>query len=122
LPKERLLQAGLLQGSPLSPILFLFFNADLVQQKIDGKGGAIAFVDDYSIWVVGLLRPRIATTVATATVVTHTRNTPETATAVATATAVVTTTATVFVTVFVIVFVTVFVITVATAAAAACGM
>ena len=61
-----------------------------------------------------LLRPRIATTVATATVVTHTWNTPETATAVATATAVVTT--------IVTVFVTLFVITVATAAAAAYGM
>jgi hypothetical protein len=37
----------------LSPILFLFFNADLIQQKIDSKGGAIAFVDDYTAWVVG---------------------------------------------------------------------
>ena len=32
---QHLLQAGLPQGSPLSPILFLFFNADLVQRKID---------------------------------------------------------------------------------------
>jgi hypothetical protein len=46
-------QAGLPQGSPLSPILFLFFNADLVQQQIDQNGGAIAFVDDYTAWVVG---------------------------------------------------------------------
>ena len=45
-------QAGLPQGSPLSPILFLFFNADLVQQRIDHNGGAIAFVDDYTAWVV----------------------------------------------------------------------
>ncbi|KAM5344607.1 hypothetical protein ACJ41O_013142 [Fusarium nematophilum] len=30
-------QAGLPQGSPLSPILFLFFNADLVQQHIDKR-------------------------------------------------------------------------------------
>nr|AEB91360.1 unknown [Verticillium dahliae VdLs.17] len=46
-------QAGLPQGSPLSPILFLFFNADLVQQKINCYGGAIAFVDDFTSWVAG---------------------------------------------------------------------
>ncbi|KAG7001224.1 Retrovirus-related Pol polyprotein from type-1 retrotransposable element R1 [Fusarium oxysporum f. sp. conglutinans] len=46
-------QAGLPQGSPLSPILFLFFNADLVQTQIDKNGGAIAFVDDYTAWVSG---------------------------------------------------------------------
>ncbi|GAB7336735.1 hypothetical protein MBLNU13_g10834t2 [Cladosporium sp. NU13] len=46
-------QAGLPQGSPLSPILFLFFNADLIQHRIDHNGGAIAFVDDYAAWVVG---------------------------------------------------------------------
>ena len=46
-------QAGLPQGSPLSPILFLFFNADLVQQRIDCYGGAVAFVDDFTAWVTG---------------------------------------------------------------------
>jgi len=46
-------QAGLPQGSPLSLILFLFFNANLVQQRIDENGGAVAFVDDYTAWVVG---------------------------------------------------------------------
>jgi ribonuclease HI len=46
-------QAGLPQGSPLSPILYLFFNADLVQRQIDGQGGAIAFVDDFTAWVTG---------------------------------------------------------------------
>jgi hypothetical protein len=46
-------QAGLPQGSPLSPVLFLFFNADLVQRKIYAKGGSIAFIDDYSAWVTG---------------------------------------------------------------------
>ena len=46
-------QAGQPQGSPLSPILFLIYNADLVQQRIDQNGGAIAFVDDYTAWVVG---------------------------------------------------------------------
>ncbi|KJK89308.1 hypothetical protein H633G_06807 [Metarhizium anisopliae BRIP 53284] len=43
-------QAGLPQGSPLSPILFLFVNADLVQTSISTSGGAITFVDDYSAW------------------------------------------------------------------------
>ena len=46
-------QPGLPQGSPLSPILFLFFNADLVQRPIDGQGGALAFVDDFTAWVTG---------------------------------------------------------------------
>ncbi|KAJ5865178.1 uncharacterized protein N7529_007094 [Penicillium soppii] len=46
-------QPGLPQGSPLSPILFLFFNADLVQRQIDSQGGAIAFVDDFTAWVTG---------------------------------------------------------------------
>jgi hypothetical protein len=49
--QRELLQAGLPQGSPLSPVLFLFFNADLVQIRIDSKDGSIAFVDDYSAWV-----------------------------------------------------------------------
>ncbi len=46
-------QAGLPQGSPLSPILFLFFNADLVQRRTDSNGGAVAFVDDFTAWVTG---------------------------------------------------------------------
>ena len=49
---EELPQAGLPQGSPLAPILFLFFNANLVQHKIR-EGGSMAFVDDYTAWVVG---------------------------------------------------------------------
>ena len=45
--------AGLPQGSPLSPILFLFFNANLVQNVINAHQGSIAFVDDYTAWVTG---------------------------------------------------------------------
>jgi hypothetical protein len=45
--------AGLPQGSPLSPILFLFMNATLIDTPITKKRGAIAFVDDYTRWTVG---------------------------------------------------------------------
>ena len=34
------------QGSPLSPILYVFYNADLVDIDIDRNGGAISFVND----------------------------------------------------------------------------
>jgi hypothetical protein len=46
--------AGLPQFSPLSPILFLFLNANLVDVPITRGKGAIAFVDDYTRWTVGL--------------------------------------------------------------------
>lgn len=45
--------AGLPQGSPLSPILYIFFNADLVASVINKSKGTIAFVDDFSAWVTG---------------------------------------------------------------------
>jgi ribonuclease HI len=48
-----LANAGLAQGSPLSPILFTFFNSDLVDQPVTSRGGASAFIDDYFRWRVG---------------------------------------------------------------------
>ena len=45
--------AGLPQGSPLSPILFLFYNADLIAFKSNSRGGSIAFIDNLTVWVVG---------------------------------------------------------------------
>ncbi len=44
---------GLPQGSPLAPVLYIFFNAGLVDEEIDRKGGSMGFVDDYSRWTVG---------------------------------------------------------------------
>lgn len=50
---RELQQAGLPQRSPLSPVAYLFFNADLVQRQIDAKGGATAFIDDFAACVTG---------------------------------------------------------------------
>jgi hypothetical protein len=45
-------QAGIPHGSPLSPILYIFYNANLVEQPIHKTQGALGFADDYSAWVV----------------------------------------------------------------------
>jgi hypothetical protein len=48
-----LVNAGLAQGSLLLPILFTFFNSDLVDQPVMFHGGASAFINDYFRWRVG---------------------------------------------------------------------
>jgi len=50
--KVELPHSGLPQGSPLSPILFLFFNAELLEASIP-RGSSMAFVNDFTAWVVG---------------------------------------------------------------------
>ena len=34
-------------------MLFLFYNADLVERKILNKEGVITFINNYTAWVVG---------------------------------------------------------------------
>lgn len=47
------LQPRLPQGSPLSPILYILFNSDLLIGTINAVEGDMGFVDDYTAWVVG---------------------------------------------------------------------
>lgn len=42
---------GIPQGSPLSPILYIFYNAGLVSGDIDADGGPLGYVDDFTTWV-----------------------------------------------------------------------
>ena len=52
---EEEVQVGIPQGSPLSPILYLFYSAELVEgcQKACERASATAFVDDTNIVVYG---------------------------------------------------------------------
>lgn len=46
-------QPGLPQGSPLSPVLYILFNSDLLRRTISAVEADMGFVDDYTAWVVG---------------------------------------------------------------------
>lgn len=53
-PVQDIEHAGIPQGSPLSsPVLYVFYNANLVQGCINKSGDPIGFIDDYNAWVVG---------------------------------------------------------------------
>lgn len=45
--------AGIPQGSPISPILYCFYNANLVESRISKKGGPLGFIDDFTAWRTG---------------------------------------------------------------------
>ena len=47
-----LAEAGLPQGSTLAPILYIFFNAFLMEEGVNSKRGNMGFVDDYSRWAI----------------------------------------------------------------------
>ena len=53
--EARAVHAGIPQGSPVSLILYLFFNADLIDQcaRSGLKASAIGFVDDVNILIYG---------------------------------------------------------------------
>ncbi|EDN04471.1 predicted protein [Histoplasma mississippiense (nom. inval.)] len=47
------IQTGIPQGSPISPILYLFYNADLIEVCKTEETEAVGYIDDVSILAVG---------------------------------------------------------------------
>jgi hypothetical protein len=47
--EQRRVPGGAPQGSPLSPILFLFYNTELVKMCSQGNTSAVGFMDDINI-------------------------------------------------------------------------
>jgi hypothetical protein len=52
-PISEIEHVGIPQGSPLLPILYVFYNENLVQGRISTSEGSIGFIDDYNAWVIG---------------------------------------------------------------------
>ena len=52
------IKTGTAQGSPFSPILYLFYNADLIEARMTPETEAVGYIDDVSILAVGPSAPR----------------------------------------------------------------
>lgn len=52
------IETGIPQGSPLSLILYLFYNADLIEAYKTENIEAVGYIDDVSILAVGLTTQR----------------------------------------------------------------
>ena len=59
------IQTGIPQGSPLSPILYLFYNADLIEACKTENTEAVGYIDDASILAVGPTAQRNCKTLKT---------------------------------------------------------
>ena len=58
-------QTGIPQGSPLSPILYLFYNADLIEACKTENTEAVGYIDDVSVLAVGPTAQRNCKTLKT---------------------------------------------------------
>jgi hypothetical protein len=47
------IQIGIPQGSPVSPVLYLFYNADLIEAYRTEESEAVGYIDDVSILAIG---------------------------------------------------------------------